>query len=228
MRKPYIIAIDGPAGSGKSTTAAGVAKSLSLLHLDTGAMYRAVTLLALEKGIKLHETEKLKALSQVMQVSFRRDADGRQRVFLGARDVSEAIRSEQVTLAVPEYCKVAGVREAMVRKQREAAAGNSIVVEGRDIGTVVFPDADFKFFLTASVEERAKRRLKDFERLGEKPGLSRIIAEIQERDRIDGSRELSPLKKAGDAEVVDTTGMTIQEQVDFIVNAIKGKLNHKP
>jgi len=228
MRKPYIIAIDGPAGSGKSTTAAGVAKKLNIVHLDTGAMYRAVTLIALEKGIGVGETEKLKALSQIMQVAFRRDADGRQRVFLGARDVSAAIRSEQVTRAVPEYCKVPDVRATMVEKQREAASGTSIVVEGRDIGTVVFPGAEFKFFLTASIEERAKRRLKDFERLGEKPGLERIMEEIRERDRIDGTREISPLRQAVDAEAVDTTGMTIQEQVDFIVNAVEYKLKSKP
>ncbi len=225
MQKPYVIAIDGPAGSGKSTTAAGVAKKLEIVHLDTGAMYRSLTLLALEKGIRLDEIEKLAALSQTMRISFSRNTDGTQRVFIDDKDVSHAIRSEQVTHAVPEYCKVPPVRVAMVTKQREAAQHTSIVIEGRDIGTVVFPGAEFKFFLTASIEERAKRRLKDFQKLGEKVSIESIASEIMERDRIDESREQSPLKQAKDAILVDTSGMSIDEQIDLIVNTVKKRFD---
>lgn len=228
MGKTYVIAIDGPAGSGKSTTAAGVAKKLNIIHLDTGAMYRTVTLLALEQGIKLTEADRLGALSQTMPIAFRRETDGKQRVLVGDRDITNAIRSEQVTRFVPEYCKVPEVRKSMVQKQREAAQGHAIVVEGRDIGTVVFPQAQFKFFITASIEERAKRRIKDFERLGDKRTLQAVMDEIRERDRIDESREQSPLRRADDAIDLDTTGLTIEAQIDFIVNTVNKQLITQP
>ena len=220
MGKYFVVAIDGPAGSGKSTTARGLAKALNILHLDTGAMYRAVTLAALEKGIGAGEAEKLGALSKSLSIRFERNEDGSQRIFLDGKDVSEAIRTPEVTSHVSDYCKPAQVREVMVKKQREIAKESSVVVEGRDIGTVVFPEAKHKFFLTATLEERALRRMKDFAKIGEKPPLREVMADIERRDRADSTRELSPLKKAGDARLVETTGLSMQEQIDLIVRLV--------
>lgn len=220
MQKHFVVAIDGPAGSGKSTSAKGVARALKVVHLDTGAMYRAVTLAALEKGIKADEAEKLGALSKDLSIRFERDPDGTQRIFLGHRDVSREIRSAEVSRSVSAYCALPAVREVMVEKQREIAARGSLVAEGRDIGTVVFPEAKFKFFFTASIEERARRRMKDFEKMGEKPLLEEVMRDIAERDRADSTREASPLKKAADAEEIDTTGMSLEDQISLIVRKV--------
>jgi len=225
MTEKYVIAIDGPAGSGKSTTASGVAKRLGIVHLDTGAMYRALTLAALDRNIRVDEPEKLGVLSQQVQITFQRNPDGSQLVFLDNKDVTADIRSGHVSSLVSLYCRVPAVREAMVQKQREAAKNASIVMEGRDIGTVVFPDARFKFFLSASLEERAKRRLRDLVKLGEKADLAGVMRDIAQRDRQDSTRETSPLKRANDAVLLDTTGLTIEQQIDRIVSLVNSKLN---
>ncbi|MFH0920866.1 MAG: (d)CMP kinase [Fibrobacterota bacterium] len=223
MMEKQVIAIDGPAGSGKSTTAAGVARRLGIVHLDTGAMYRALTLAALDRHIRVDEPEKLDALSKQVRITFERNNDGTQRVFLDGRDVSDEIRGGHVSSLVSLYCMVPQVRAAMVIKQREAAQDASVVMEGRDIGTIVFPDARFKFFLTASLEERAKRRLRDLARLGEKADLARVMQGIEQRDRQDRTRAQSPLRQADDAVALDTTGMTVDQQIEWIVDFIKKK-----
>jgi cytidylate kinase len=213
-----IIAIDGPAGSGKSSTAKAVASRLKITFLDTGAMYRAVTLKCLREGVAASDESTLAGIISNTRIDF----DGvppDTRVLLDGEDVTEAIRGEDVTANVSDYCVPVVVREELVRQQREIGHKGSVVCEGRDIGTVVFPDADLKFFMVASVQERARRRQKDFELLGIKKTLEELEKEISLRDHKDSSRNISPLKKADDAVELDTTGMTLEQQIDLIVNA---------
>ena len=215
-----IIAIDGPAGSGKSSTARKVAEALDILHLDTGAMYRAITLKCLRDKIALADEKAISGVMETTKISFRGSPPNVE-VWMDGENVSRAIRGDDVTRNVSDYCAVRVVREKLVDMQRKIAAGRSAVCEGRDMGTVVFPDAELKFFMTASIEERAKRRIHDFRRLGVGKTLVALMAEIAERDRKDSTRELSPLKKASDAHELDTTSMTLDEQVRFIVDAAK-------
>jgi cytidylate kinase len=212
-----IIAIDGPAGSGKSSTAKLVAQKLGVLHLDTGAMYRALTLKCLRKGISFRDNARLADCVRGIRVLFTGSPPDMQ-VWMDGEDVSTAIRSDEVTKNVSDYCAPAVVREELVRQQREMAKTSSAVCEGRDIGTVVFPDAEVKFFMIASVVERAKRRQKDFEKIGVLKNLDQLVKEIELRDQKDTTRENSPLVRAPDAELLDTTSMTLDQQVDVIVS----------
>ncbi|MFA6618007.1 MAG: (d)CMP kinase [Candidatus Neomarinimicrobiota bacterium] len=210
-----IIAIDGPSGSGKSSTAKAVAKSLNFTYLDTGAMYRALTLGILNLGIDPHDEKLVADAVNSMQVSFKGE-----KVFLNGNNVTEEIRMKAATKAVTPVSANLAVRELLVEKQREIAADIDIVIEGRDIGTVVFPKADYKFFLVADPEVRAQRR---FLEVKEKMSLEEIKADLLRRDRKDSSREHSPLKKADDAIIIDTSHMTFNEQVDNILSYIKIK-----
>lgn len=215
-----IIAIDGPAGSGKSSTAKAVASRLKFTFLDTGAMYRAVTLKCLRNGILASDESGLSKIVSNTKIVF----DGvppDTKVIMDGEDVTEAIRGEDVTSHVSDYCVPSVVRDELVRQQREIGRKGSAVCEGRDIGTVVFPDADLKFFMVASVQERAKRRQKDFERLGIRKNLDELEKEISLRDHKDSSRIISPLKKAENALELDTTDLTLEQQIDYIVNAAK-------
>ncbi|MBD3345388.1 MAG: (d)CMP kinase [Chitinivibrionales bacterium] len=211
-----IIAIDGPAGSGKSSTAVEAARRLGFLHLDTGAMYRAITLKCLRQGIDPTDTPALASLMEHTELDFS-GVPPHTTVWMDGEDVSTAVRSDEVTRNVSDYCKPMVVRNALVAQQREIGKSISVVCEGRDIGTVVFPDAELKFFMVASVEERARRRQKDFLKLGITKSLDNLIEEIRERDHKDSSRENSPLCKAGDAEEIDTTTMSFDQQVSRIV-----------
>jgi cytidylate kinase len=211
-----IIAIDGPAGSGKSSTARLVAARLGFMLLDTGAMYRAVTLKCLRKRIPAADHGALEKVVAQTDIRFTGKPPD-MRIFMDGEDVTGAVRSDEVTKNVSDYCAPLEVRRQLVRLQRAAAAGSPVVCEGRDIGTVVFPDADLKFFMTASVEERARRRQKDFEAVGVKKSLKELTAEISMRDEKDSTRENSPLRRASDAEEIDTTAMTLEKQVDYIV-----------
>ena len=215
-----IIAIDGPAGSGKSSTATMVAQALKILHLDTGAMYRAITLKCLRQGIAFTDTDAMGIIMRQTSIAFTGTSPD-MRVWMDGEDVTGAIRGDEVTKRVSDYCTVPVVREELVGLQRKIAEGQSVVCEGRDIGTVVFPDADLKFFMVASIEERARRRKIDFERMGIKKDVTEIIAEITERDRKDSTRGQSPLKKADDAVEIDTTHLSIDEQVALIVEKAK-------
>jgi len=211
-----IVAIDGPAGSGKSSTAKAAAAKLGAVYLDTGAMYRAITLKALRQGIAFTDDKALEALMDVTEIAFKGKPPNTS-IIMDGEDVSTAVRSDEVTKNVSDYCARDVVRKSLVDQQRKIAEGQTIVCEGRDMCTVVFPNAEIKIYMTASVEERAKRRQKDFEAMGINKSLNELITDIEARDRKDSTRSNSPLTKANDAIELDTTGMTLDEQIDFIV-----------
>ncbi|MNZ91801.1 Cytidylate kinase [compost metagenome] len=216
------IAIDGPAGAGKSTVARMVAEQLGYVYIDTGAMYRAVTLAAQRAGIAADQPEKLAELANALKIELKPGDEG-QAVFINGEDVTGSIRSREVTLQVSHFAANETVREVLGTMQRELAARKGIVMDGRDIGSHVLPDAELKIFLTASVKERAERRFR--ETLDkENITLEQLEAEIAQRDRLDEQREISPLICASDAVVLDSTGMTIDEVVRAIFNLYRTKL----
>ena len=220
MSKGLIIAIDGPAGSGKSTSAKFIAKKLGYLYIDTGAMYRAITFHALENGA-IGNKSRIVELARKCKIELSYD-EGEVVVLLNNRNISKEIRSAEVNSNVSNVSKISEVRKLMVDKQREMAAkGSGIVMEGRDIGTVVFPDADVKIFLTAALDTRANRRANEYFEKGSKVLLDDIKSNLSNRDKIDSSRNDSPLIIASDAVEVDTTNITIDEQVNHILEAVK-------
>ena len=210
------IAIDGPAGSGKSTVARRVAEKLGLLYLDSGAMYRAVTLLALQKGLAA-DSPKLIDRVEACHIEF---TDNGRTILLDTEDVSTQIRTPAVNRLVADVAKIPEIRREIVKHQQRIGAEGSIIAEGRDLTTIVFPNADFKFYLDASVTERAKRRLAELQAQNEDATLAAVEAEIRERDEKDTTREHSPLRTAPDAIVVDTTDKTIEEVVDFLITRV--------
>jgi cytidylate kinase len=215
-----IIAIDGPAGSGKSSTAKAVAQKLGFQHLDTGAMYRVITLKALRENIDFRDDAKMEKLVRNTKIEF----DGvvpNVKVVMDGEDVSQEIRSDAVTKNVSDYCAVKIVRELLVELQRNIANGKNSVAEGRDMGSVVFPNAELKIFMIADVENRAKRRQKDYEKLCVKKTVEELISEIEIRDKKDSSRENSPLCKTEDAIEIDTSNLKFEEQTEMIVKYAK-------
>jgi cytidylate kinase len=218
-----IIAIDGPAASGKSTVARTLASCLGTGYLDTGAMYRAVAAEALRRGVELDDQDALIALASSLSLRFEREAGSvlPTRVLADGRDVTDEIRTPGVDSAVSPVSAVPGVRKAMVRVQRELGAEGDWVVEGRDIGTVVFPDAAVKVFLTASAEERARRREIDMRRLGLRLGARDVQKRLEARDEYDSTREASPLLAADDAVRLDTTGLSADEVVALIARLVE-------
>ncbi|MAP70823.1 MAG: cytidylate kinase [Candidatus Marinimicrobia bacterium] len=215
-----IIAIDGPAATGKSTSAKLVAEKLDFTYLDTGAMYRCVTLLTLRNSVKINSNHHLDSLLKGFQLDIKKNED-EYIFYLNGEDVSKEIRRSDVTKNVSAVSALLIVRKTLVKIQRKIAEDQNCVVEGRDIGTVVFPNADVKFFVVADLVVRAKRRQLDLKILGEEKTIDSLIKEIHDRDRYDSQREVSPLSMAIDAIEVDTTNMSIDEQVDFMVNKIK-------
>lgn len=215
-----IIAIDGPSASGKSTTAKGVAEELGILHLNTGAMYRAVTWACINSNIKLVKSLQLSAFIDTLSISF----DTQNKIRLNGRDISKEIRKTEITSKVSIISAISYVREKMVNKQRLIAKNLDCVMEGRDIGTVVFPNADYKFFLDAKPEIRAKRRMLDLMLIGENKSFEDLVEEIKMRDYLDSNREISPLIKAKDAIIIDTTNLTMDEQIKKITSL----MIHKP
>jgi len=211
-----IIAIDGPAGAGKSTIAKKVAEKLNFTYLDTGAMYRAFTLLVLKKGIPLENTQLIEKTLGDFDISF---IDNR--ILMNGTDVTKDIRNEEVTKNVSYISSLPFVRKKMVELQRKIGQNNDIVIEGRDIGTVVFPNADYKFYLDASIETRAVRRLKDKNDSSKASTIDEMIKKIRDRDTYDSTRKIAPLKKAEDAIYIDSTNMTIDEVCNSILNTIK-------
>jgi CMP/dCMP kinase len=217
------IAIDGPAGSGKSTVARRVAALLGYLYLDSGAMYRAVALKTLERGIPLANDVELEALARETRIELKaptaeQEAAGlKNRVFLDGREVTEEIRRSEVAEAASRVATIAGVRHVLVAEQQRAGQGGGVVMEGRDIGTVVFPEAGLKVFLEASPEVRAQRRWKEHQEKGESLTLLEVLQEVRERDKRDRERKVSPLVKAKDAVLVDNTAMGIEETARLIV-----------
>ncbi len=217
------ITIDGPAGSGKSTIGQGLAKSLGFLYFDTGVMYRAVTLAALQRNIDPRDGEAVSALAEVIHIEVKPPAkdDGRQyTVLLGDDDVTWDIRSEPVDHNVSIVSAYPRVRDAMVAQQRRIAARGRVVMVGRDIGTVVIPDADLKIYLDASVEERARRRALELQRRGEQISYDDVLASLRERDRLDSTRAMSPLKPADDAVIVDCTEMDAQDTLEYVLRIV--------
>jgi len=220
-----IVAIDGPAASGKSTAAIGVAKALNITHLDTGAMYRAITYGLLKNKVEFTDLDAVEAYLSSVDLKFFKKNKKATRLLLNDSDITENIRSNNINENVSEVSAIKIIREFMVKFQREMSNDIDCVLEGRDIGTVVFPNADFKFFIIASDEVRANRRLDDLIKVGDKnPGdLDIVLKELILRDHKDSTRDHSPLKKADDAHEIDTTHLTINEVVDKIVNTVNQK-----
>jgi CMP/dCMP kinase len=222
--KPLIIAIDGPVGSGKSTLARRIAELMGYIYIDTGAMYRALALKALRDGISFDNSDQpLLALAQKTRIDLRAE-DGTQRVLLDQEDVTTAIRTPEVSQAASKIAVNAGVRHVLVAEQRRAGERGGVVMEGRDIGSVVFPDAQLKIFLTASPETRAERRWREHQQKGDIIDKEKTLEEIHERDRRDRERSTSPLVRAADAVVVDSTAMEPEEVARLVVMLAKDEV----
>jgi CMP/dCMP kinase len=217
------IAIDGPAGSGKSSVARVVANALGYLYLDSGAMYRALALKALQRGVPLDDETKLAKLANETHIELRSPTPEQEklgiknRVFLDGREVTEEIRTPEVAQAASRLATIAPVRAVLVAEQQRSGAGGGVVMEGRDIGTVVFPNAELKIFLEASPEIRAERRWKEHQEKGENMTLAQVLEEVRERDKRDRERKVSPLVRAADAVLVDNTAMDAAETARLIV-----------
>ncbi|MCU0097106.1 (d)CMP kinase [Bacillus sp. OR9] len=221
MDKRISIAIDGPAAAGKSTVAKVVAKKLSYVYIDTGAMYRTITYAALEQKVDIENEEQLMEVVKNVNIEFQQ-GENTQLVFLNGQDVSEVIRTPEVTNRVSIVAKHRLVREEMVRRQQELAEKGGVVMDGSDIGTHVLPDAEVKIFMLASVEERAERRHLENINKGFDSNLEQLKEEIAQRDKLDSEREVSPLKKADDALELDTTSLSIEEVVQKIMGIVSG------
>ncbi len=217
------IAIDGPAGSGKSSVARRVARVLEYLYLDSGAMYRALALKALRRGVFLDDETQLEELAEDTQIELQAPTPQQERagsknnVFLDGADVTDAIRTGDVAQAASRLATIAGVRHVLVAEQQRAGAGGGVVMEGRDIGTVVFPKAELKIFLDASPEVRAERRWKEHQEKGDDMTVFQVLEEVRQRDKRDRERKVSPLVRAKDAVIVDNTAMDIEETARLIV-----------
>ena len=217
-----IIAIDGPAASGKSTTAVGVAKRLGITYLDTGAMYRAVTFGLVDNNIRFNDSSNVERFLEKIEIKFSEVSSG-VLLTLNDRDITKEIRSVVVTDNVSEVSALKIVRKSMVSIQRKMAEVDDCVLEGRDIGTVVFPNADYKFFLIADEKSRAERRLQDLKSIGENSSIDKVMMDLMNRDHKDSTRIHSPLKKSDDAIIIDTSNLGINKVIDKIVNIV----NHK-
>ncbi len=212
--KKINIAIDGFAGCGKSTTARLLANKLNYLYIDTGAMYRAVTLYFIRNLVQTASADSVAKALQNITVRLAWLGEGQQQVLLNGEDVTRAIRQMEVNQRVSEVSALPRVRTMLVQQQQQTGLNKGVVMDGRDIGTVVFPDAELKIFMTASIEERASRRLLELQKKGVDLPLEEVARNLQQRDNIDSQREASPLKKADDAIEIDTTGKTIDQQVE--------------
>jgi cytidylate kinase len=221
--KHIVIAIDGPAGSGKSTVAKRIAARLGFLYIDTGAMYRAVGIWALRAGVPLNDMHRLEQLAREASIELRSNPGG---VWLNGEEITGVIRTPEVSDAASKASAVPGVRRALVAKQREMGSASSVVMEGRDIGTVVFPNAAVKVFLEAAPEVRTERRLKQLAEQGKHPDPGEVAKEVAERDNRDRNRADSPLIQAPDAEFVDTSGMSLDEVEQAVLKIVRDRTSN--
>ena len=210
------IAVDGPSGAGKSTIAKAVAQRLGIDYIDTGAMYRAIGYKMLKKGINVDDLEGIQRLLDTTEIDFSKGD-----IILDGQVINDLIRTPEISKQASSCSAVGIVREKLVDLQQKMGGAKSVVMDGRDIGTVVFPDAEYKFFITASPEERAKRRYNELIEKGQKVNYDQVLADITDRDHNDSTREITPLRKAEDAIEVDTTNMTIEEVIDYICKEMK-------
>ncbi|NLA45253.1 MAG: (d)CMP kinase [Candidatus Cloacimonetes bacterium] len=226
MKKGLIIAIDGPAASGKSTTAQLLAQKLGYVYIDTGAMYRACALKAKKMGIDINDEESIRELLDDIDIRIE-NHNSKNRIFLDGEDVSEDIRADDISALASAISAIPAVRYKMVELQRKMGEKGGVILDGRDIGTFVFPTAEVKFFLTASPEVRAKRRWLELQQKGINKDFSEVLADLVKRDNNDSQRALAPLKKADDAIEVDTSNMTIEEQTDFLYQIICSRMEEE-
>ena len=224
MSDDIIIAIDGPSGAGKSTLSKKIAKTLGYTNIDTGAMYRCIALAAVRRGVDPTDSMKMAQLSRSVQISFV-PLDGGEKVLLDGEDVSGEIRTPETSQLTPRVAAIPEVRTSLVELQRAMGNSGGVVLEGRDIGTVVFPNAEVKIFLIATAEERGRRRFEELTAKGEIVDLAQTIADIEQRDRIDSSRSHSPLAKSPDAVEIDTTGLTIDQVHDRILQVVQSRFD---
>lgn len=224
MTKRCVVTVDGPAGSGKSTVSRLLARELAYVYLDTGALYRAVALKVTRAGVDVSDRTGIAALCGETDVALV-EREGATRIFLDGRDVTELIRSPEISMLASTVSAVPEVRQRLLAVQREAALFGGIVAEGRDMGTVVFPGADVKFFLTAGPEERGRRRWLELRQRGHEVSLEDVIRDVVRRDRQDSEREIAPLRPAADGVLVDSTGKTVGEVVSEMLQVIKSKEN---
>lgn len=218
-----VIAIDGPAGAGKSTIARLIARKLNFVYLDTGAMYRALTLKVIQEKVNSHQQDKIIKLAGKVSIDLKNTPDGNIQVFLDTQDVTKEIRDPSVTKIVSNISKIPQVRKIMVNLQRKLGQKSNSVLEGRDIGTVVFPDAQYKFYLDAHIDERTQRRHKELIEQNKKIDFDSVNKDLKNRDTIDSSRKVGPLKKAEDAIYIDTTNLNIDQVVEKTLSYIKIK-----
>jgi len=222
MNRPISVAIDGPAAAGKSSIARSIAAGLGFIYVDTGAMYRAIGCYALGKGVATNDAPAVIALLPEIELDVRYE-NGEQRIFLNGEDVSEAIRRPEMSMAASNVSAIPEVRTFLLEQQRSFAKTQSVVMDGRDIGTVVLPDATVKFFLTASVEERTRRRLREYEEKGQKVVFDELLEEMIRRDKQDSERAAAPLKQAVDAVLVDNTDLTKEQTLELMLGIIREK-----
>lgn len=220
----FKIAIDGPAGAGKSTIAKSVAKKLGIVYIDTGAMYRAVGLAAVRRSISPKDVESVKGILDEIQIEIAHGENG-QIVYLNGEDVSTEIRLPEISVAASDVAVIGEVRAKLVELQRALAEKASVIMDGRDIGTYVLPDAELKIFLTASVDERAMRRYRELIEKGDTCSFEEVKKDMEYRDKNDSGREIAPLKPAEDSITVDTTGKGLEESVEMILDIVNRELN---
>ncbi|MFQ9952492.1 MAG: (d)CMP kinase [Clostridium sp.] len=218
------VAIDGPAGAGKSTIARQAAKTMGYIYVDTGALYRAIGLFALKNGVDLCQQNQVEQMLSNVQIELV-FLEGEQHVFLCGTDVSQEIRTPEVSMAASQVSAILAVRDFLFDLQRDMAKKHSVIMDGRDIGTVVLPHAQVKIFLTASPEERARRRFEELKQKGSQSSYEEVLKDLKQRDYQDSHREIAPLRPAEDAIEVDTTGLSLQQSVDRIIMLIKERLS---
>ena len=225
MEKHISVAIDGPSGAGKSTIARRAAREFGFIYVDTGAIYRTVGLAAQRAGAQSHDEEAVKALLPGLRIDIAYDGEGAQRMLLGGEDVSAEIRTPKSSIYASDVSAMLSVRAFLLEMQRDMAARHDVIMDGRDIGTVVLPDAGLKIFLTASAEARARRRLLELEAKGVKTSFDEVLRDIEYRDKQDSGRAAAPLKRAADAVELDTTALDFEQSFQAVAALIRGRFS---